>query len=79
MAPIQRAQQLLLNRGLTLAKSNDEAVCHSHSGDELNNTESNKDGEKRTSYEAKTAVLISRRHNVQEAQVPSSAEVYWPI
>ncbi len=45
MAPMRRAPQLLPNRDPSPATSHDEAVCDSHSGDELNNTESDKDSE----------------------------------
>jgi len=45
MAPMQRAQQLLPNRDPSPATSHDEAVCDSHSDDELNNTESAEDDE----------------------------------
>ncbi|KAF8846608.1 hypothetical protein BDZ45DRAFT_423262 [Acephala macrosclerotiorum] len=45
MAPMQRAQQLLPNRNPSPATSHDEAVCDSHSDNELNNTESDEDDE----------------------------------
>ncbi|KAG9243675.1 hypothetical protein BJ878DRAFT_108243 [Calycina marina] len=44
-APMQRAQQRLPNRDPSPATSHDEAVCDSHSADELNNIESDEHDE----------------------------------
>ena len=45
MALMPRAQRLLPNRDSSPATSHDEAECNSHSGDERNKTEPDKDGE----------------------------------
>jgi len=45
MALMQRAQQLFPSRDPSPATSYNEAACDSYNDDELNNTESDKDGE----------------------------------
>jgi hypothetical protein len=67
MAPMQREQQRLPNRDLSLVTGHNEAVCDSYSDGELNNTESDNNNEelrlvKRKRPSSSHDGLIQKKH-----------------